>query len=137
MLETDDSSNELRDCLIEPVCDIELPCDQQSFFSKTGLMPSQTDERRRFPRFYFRHAALLKVHSTLPAFPRTATLKRILTRDISRHGLGLLVDQQLFPKERCVLILPNVWCRMIEVTSCRKLRERSFEIGARFLADSC
>jgi hypothetical protein len=135
MLERDDSPNNLPQLLIEPLRGIELPGDQESFFGKTGLIPSQNDERRRFPRFYFRHAALLKVQSTLPAFPREPSLKRILTRDISRQGVGLLVDQQFFPKERCLLILPNVWTRSIEIASCRKLSARCFEVGARFLAD--
>jgi hypothetical protein len=135
MLERDDSPNDLPQLLMEPRCDVELPGDQESFFGKTGPMPSQTDERRRNPRFYFRHAALLKVQSTLPAFPRKVSLKRILTSDISRQGVRLLLDQQFYPKERCLLILPNVWTRSIEIASCRKLCARCFEVGARFLAD--
>jgi hypothetical protein len=136
MLERDDSSNELPQLVIDPQCDVELPVDPESFFGKSGMMPAQNDERRRYPRFYFRHEALLKIQSTLPAFPRQASLKRILTRDISRQGVGLLVDQQFFPKERFLLILPNVWTRLIEITSCRKLSAHSFEVGARFSADS-
>ena len=132
MLANNYGRSDFDEHLTQAPCDIELPYDEDEFFAKSGPMPAVFDDRRQFPRFYYRHQAILKTLSTLPAFPRTSRVKSVYTRDISKHGVGFLFDEQLYPKEVCQLILPDVCTRNIEVTSCRRVRGNCFEIGAQF-----
>lgn len=136
MLANDHGAGDLESLVAEWECGVELPCHADEFFSKCGPMPTFGDERRRYQRFYYRYKALLKLSGSLPAFPRPSQIKAVYTRDVSRDGVGFLFDEQIYPTERCLLILPNRLKRSLSVTYCRRLSMKCYEIGATFLPEA-
>ena len=75
------------------------------FFDKSGPLPPVLDDARRFPRFYYRSCAEVIIHPFCGR-PGTAAVRCfVLTRDLSRNGLSLLHNQQLFPAQRLELLL--------------------------------
>lgn len=112
-------------------CAVDVPREWIDFFSKSGPVPADPHERRRFPRFYLRRRALLEYQTTLGAFERAEAKCCVYTRDLARDGVSFLHVEQLFPNERMRLWLPD---RQFEfhVVRCLRHNERCFEIGASF-----
>src|SRR5262245_55389068 len=94
------------------------------FFAKTGPLPASFDEIRRHPRFYFRSCAEatiqpLSKRGNAPA-PTTCFVR---TRDLSRSGMSLLHNAQLFPGQRIDIILNGESPRALEVVWCQRLAD--------------
>ena len=115
--------NQPDDALGEPV---------DEFFAKSGPLPSSYDEVRRHPRFYFRTCAEAKIR---PVGKQAGTPGEsfVLTRDVSRSGLSLLHNQQLFPGQRLDVILNGEAPRTVEVVWCQRMAPRSYLAGCRFI----
>ena len=103
------------------------------FFSKVGPLPTGQDDIRRFPRYYFRSCAKAKILPP-PGSPQSAPAFRfILTRDLSRSGMGILLTEQLFPGQRMEITLSGQTSRWIEVMWCRRIDDEGFVCGCKFI----
>ena len=102
------------------------------FFAKAGPLPTAWDEARRHPRFYYRAQVQATIHPFRGA-QNPAVQCSVLTRDLSRGGLNVLHTEQLFPGQRIELLLLDGVRRMVEVCWCRRLGNRSYSVGCRFL----
>jgi hypothetical protein len=123
----------LSDELARLPCQVNLPVPVEEFLEKVGRTPRDWDEQRRFSRFYNRGFALLAYEQTFPTLPRPAARFAVYTRDVSREGMGLLHSEQLFPRERMAIVMHDGVPRAFEVVWCRRVQERCYEIGARFV----
>jgi hypothetical protein len=116
----------------------DLPCcvlpqeGEDAFLAKSGPLPTDADDRRQFARFYYRRKAIVKTLPSLPKLAREETLVCVYVRDVSRLGVGFLYNQQLFPGERCLLYIPELGNRCVEVASCRRLEAGCYSIGSFF-----
>ena len=115
-------------------CEAEPPSSWADFFSRHGMTPTCPNDRRRFRRVYFRGTASLEYRQSFPACPRSRARYRVCTKDLSRGGLAFLHSEQLFPRERMSIVLPDGKAHDIEVVRCRRIEPRCFEIGAVFTA---
>ena len=113
----------LNVCLLEPECD---------YFSKTGPLSTAWNEARQFPRFHYRHNVAVRIYPPGDSLG-TPVSRRILTRDISRGGMSL-VHSEPFQIEQCIEIsLPGGLVRCVAVLWCRKIGERCYLAGCRFI----
>lgn len=116
----------------------EVPCcavpaeGEGSFLAKSGPTPTDSGERRRYPRYYYRRKGVVKTVCGLPKLAREESLSCVYLRDISRRGVAFLFDKQLFPGERCLVYIPELGNRLVQVASCRKLQAGCFAIGSCF-----
>jgi hypothetical protein len=112
------------------ICDsIESDAD---FFAKVGPLPKAWDDLRRFPRFYFRSCAEATIHPLAAAESTPPTQCYVLTRDLSRSGLSLMHNAQLFPGQRLDIVLNGQAPRSVEVVWCRRLAPGRYGVGCRF-----
>jgi PilZ domain-containing protein len=103
------------------------------FFAKAGPLPACWDELRRHPRFYYRACAEALIYPLGAGEDTQPGQCFLVTRDLSRGGLSLLHDKQLFPGQRIDILLNSEPARPTEVVWCRRLAARSYVIGCRFL----
>src|SRR5687767_12786671 len=97
------------------------------FFQKTGVMPSVPNDARRHPRFYFRSCADATFH---PLAPGQEPMKCVVvTSDLSRSGMSILHDSQVFPGQKIDLVLGNGSEKCVEVARCRRQKDGTFLIG--------
>jgi hypothetical protein len=103
------------------------------FFAKAGPLPAAFDDVRRHPRFYFRSCA----EATIYPFGRQRDERRcfLLTRDLSRGGVGLIHREQLFPGQQMQITLNEHPPRYAEVMWCRRLSSDSYLCGCRFVPE--
>ena len=100
------------------------------FFGNSGAMPRSFDDQRRFPRFYLRSCADATIY---PLQPNLEPIKCVMvTRDISRGGMGLLHTAQLFPGQRLELVLNGNIHKTLEVVWCRRVADNRYIVGCRF-----
>jgi PilZ domain len=101
------------------------------FYAKSGPLPTAFDEVRRFPRFYYRARVRAVIHplSNKQQTPVTCTL---LARDLSRGGINLVHDQQLFPGQKIDVVLTNGTQRSVVVMWCRRISHGCYSLGCRF-----
>ena len=100
------------------------------FFANSGAMRPAFDDQRRFPRFYFRSCADATIY---PLDPDAEPMKCVVvTRDVSRGGMGLLHTAQLFPGQRLDLVLNDGVSKTLEVVWCRRVAKESYSVGCRF-----
>ena len=135
MLEHNDKSQTLEPPKDKLLCEIKLPDQWREDCKLTGPLPSRLDDRRRFPRFHYRVAAILQCQDSFPKFRRPRELHSIYTTDISRGGLAFLHSQELFPKERVRVSMRGGSPQELEVVRCRYLHDHCFLVGCRFLAE--
>ena len=102
------------------------------FFAKQGPLPSKYDDSRRFPRFYFRTCAEALIYPAAGRQTPASAHCYVLTRDLSRSGLSLLHNAQLFPGQRIDIILNGEPPRLIEVVWCRRIADGRYSAGCRF-----
>src|SRR5262245_52760090 len=74
----------------------KLPCEEEEFFSRTGVAGTVGESRRQYTRIYMREVAVLV---------RGEQCHAIYTKDASPKGVALLTPMQLFPTERIKLLL--------------------------------
>jgi len=120
---------------LEPMSAAPFVETDHEFFELSGPMPTAWKENRRHPRFYYRACAEAIIH---PLGKREggpeATQCFLLTRDLSRGGVGLVHVQQLFPGQRIDVILNGEAPRQVEVVWCRRWTHNRYVAGCRFTA---
>jgi PilZ domain-containing protein len=98
----------------------------------TEPQPTSFHEARRFPRFHDRARIEAAIHP-LGDDPQAPPMRcAMLTRDLSRGGINLLHSDQLFPGQKIEIILDDA-PRWVEVLWCRRLANRCFSAGCRFV----
>jgi hypothetical protein len=100
------------------------------FFSNSGAMPRVFDDQRRFPRFFFRSCADATIYPLQPGLEPTKCV--MVTRDVSRGGMGLVHNAQLFPGQRLDLVLNGTISKSLEVVWCRRVADNSYSVGCKF-----
>ena len=109
-------------------CAVRLPAEiQESFFAQEGMTPTHFDERRRFPRFYFRDKAIIE---------RDGQQFGVYTADLSRVGILLLHSQQLLPCEAIRLLLPSGKVMDLTVRRCRRQGKLCYECGCQIVSQT-
>jgi len=103
------------------------------FFPKAGPAPSNWDDARRFPRFYYRARVKGTIHPLAGSQNQQPTDCVLLTRDVSRGGMNLLHTEQLFPQQRIDMVLKDGSVRPVEVVWCRRIAHRCYSLGCRFI----
>jgi hypothetical protein len=111
--------------------DLHLIESEHEFFAKSGPLPASFNDVRQFPRFYHRASIEARVHAVRPG--STAVECRVLTRDLSRGGMNLLHSEQLFPGQWIDVALCDGSQRRVEVQWCRRLDERCYAAGCKFI----
>jgi len=143
-LQNESGSLRLADAITRLPCKIELPTSWEDFFHQTGPTGSDSEERRQFPRWKNRVLAGLQQRETFPVIARLEQWHSVFLKDISRGGVAFIHSEQLYPLERMRLLLIDELSsrllqkdclRTIEVSWCRRVQMRCFEIGARFVVD--
>jgi hypothetical protein len=109
---------------------LTLPETPAEFFDKAGPLTPSLDDKRRFPRFYFRSVAEATIYP-LRADQEPAHCY-VLTRDLSRSGIGLVHTAQLFPGQRIDLTLNGQEPKRVEVVWCKRQSKDSYFIGCQF-----
>jgi hypothetical protein len=102
------------------------------FFSKSGPLPPSFDDVRRYPRFYFRTVAEATIYPIGKAQQPSDCF--LLTRDLSRSGMSLLHNAQLFPGQRMEVILNGEPPRHVVVVWCKRQSPGNYLIGCKFTA---
>ena len=116
-------------------CNIDLPEEwRDQYFDESGVVSTSFDERRGFARHIYRTKAVLQLETSLPAVPRKTEYVAVYSRDLSKSGVGFLHSEQLYPGEKCHLLLPT-HTMPIDVMSCRKLNTHCYLVGACFNID--
>ena len=102
------------------------------FFKKSGPLPTAFDEDRRYPRFYYRARVQAAIYPP-GRKDQPPALCSVLTRDLSRGGMNLIHNDQVFPGQRIDLVLTDGSPRSVEVMWCRRMAHRCYSIGCRFI----
>jgi hypothetical protein len=102
------------------------------FFAKAGPLPTIFDDARQFPRFYLRGRARAIIFPPHPSQGTEPVHCTVLTRDLSRGGLGIVHVQQLFPRQRVELELGGTLL-VGEIQWCRRLRRHFYLAGCRLV----
>jgi len=108
------------------------PESMEEFFRKSGLLPIPQGDVRRFPRFYFRSVAEATIHPFGKA--QEASQCFLLTRDLSRNGVSLLHNTQLFPGQRLELTLNGQEPRLVVVVWCKLQSPSDYVVGCKFVS---
>jgi hypothetical protein len=136
MLDRGDQGRDLVPWIHSLPCEVVLPLKLRDRFEKTGAGPSMPGDARVSCRVSCRgkiHRAALEYAQTFPVLPRLPAWHGVLTTDLSRHGCGFLHSEPLYPGERMQLVLLTGLRRTIEIAWCRRLDERCFAVGAKFI----
>lgn len=134
MLESHSEKGTVERLLAELPCCVLPPEGEKLYVAKSGVTPTDADDRRRFPRFYFRRKAVVKTFTSMPKLAREERLACVYLRDLSRRGVAFLYDKQLFPGEKCLIFIPELGNRQVDVASCRRLTAGCYTIGSFFSA---
>jgi hypothetical protein len=105
-----------------------------SFFTKTGPLPTKFDEVRRFPRFYYRTCAEITVYPVDPFVQEPEAKAVVLTSDLSRGGVSVLHNAPLVQGQRVEIALNGQPPRPMEVMWSHLLADGRYGIGCRFVA---
>lgn len=97
-----------------------------------GPTPTKTtfSEQRRYVRFRHLARGVIRYEQTYPAIARDGALHAILITNVSRCGIGLLNEEQLFPDERMTVWMSGRGLLRIHVARCHKINDLCYEIGA-------
>jgi len=108
------------------------PVESDAEFQRQGAIArGKWDDARRFPRFAYQTRIEATIH---PLDARQAPqCCAMMTRDLSRGGINLIHSDQLFPGQRIDIVL-NGLLRCVEVMWCRRLANRCYSAGCRFVA---
>jgi hypothetical protein len=135
MLDRNDAQPLAIEAIAALPCEVQLPAGWGAGAAEKGLFASGPDERRGFLRRGLQICAALEYRQTFPSLGRARAWHRVYVVNVSRSGLLLLHSEQLFPKERLVVVLPDGKDVLVEISRCRRIQERCFEVGGRFVVD--
>lgn len=124
----------LEDPIASLPCEVELPPEWRHPSDDKVLFTYRPEDHRRFSRRGLLAIAALQYRQTLPVLRRPNRWHRIYTVNLSQSGLAFLHSEQLFPRERMHILFPGGSDHIVEVARCRRINDRCFEIGARFVA---
>lgn len=122
-----------------PGLEVLLPNELKAFFYETGYTPTTAEEARTNARLRVRSLGdLLFVHTPTVLREglkddRTKRAGKVLIKDLSRGGIGVLYHQQIFPEEQFQIRFQGRLIHAV-VVRCRRLGERCFEIGGRIIS---
>jgi PilZ domain-containing protein len=144
MLELQDESGRLRlaNAITTLQCEIELPESWSDFFDISGMAASSEFDNRRAARWKNRVLAGLLYRTTFSVLPRSEGWHPIYIKDLSHSGAAFIHSEQLYPLERMRILmiddrssrlLQNDCLRTAEVVWCRRVQDKCFEVGARFI----
>lgn len=115
--------------------EVILPEDLKAFFYETGYLPTTAEEARGNARLRVRSIGdLLLTHT--PSVLRSGLADRdkrtgkVLIKDLSRSGIGMLYHTQIFPEEQLQIRFQGRLIHTV-VVRCRRLGEKCYEIGGR------
>jgi hypothetical protein len=114
--------------------DVRLVESDVEFFSKSGPRPLHWNDVRQFPRFYLRSRAEAVVFPLKSQPDVTPQACRVLTSDISRGGMNLMLGQQVFPGQRIDILLASGETRSLKIAWCRRIAEQCYSVGAQFVS---
>lgn len=108
---------------------VRLPPEMSKFFDESGYIATVIGEQRSSARLRVRCEALIHSTYTPPFLMRLEKRARVLVKDLSRSGIGILLHQQMYPTERFWIEL-NYRRLHVTVVRCRKIGDACFEVGA-------
>lgn len=108
---------------------VALPPEMSNFFQEGGYIGTTFDEHRCNARLRVRTEANLRMLYSVPFAKRTSTRGRVLVKDMSRKGIGILFHTQLWPTEKFSLELHGRLVIAV-VVRCRKIGPNCYETGA-------
>ena len=118
--------------------EIILPEELKSFFYESGYLPTTAEESRGNARLRVRSVGEMLHRRTPPALllglaERGRRTGKVLIKDLSRSGIGLLFHTQIYPQERLQIRFQG---RLIDTVfvRCRRLGECCYDIGGRIMA---
>ena len=117
-------------------CYLKPPDELSPLLERSGPAPTQPDDGRQQRRLrcgsiYYR--AAMRCAQSLPAIAREAHWYVVYITDIAKCGCGFLHFEQLYPGERCELVLGNGIRVAAEVRWCRRIDENCFAVGSEFI----
>jgi hypothetical protein len=88
------------------------------------------DELRRFPRYPVQATIDATIYPLDSSWPPVRC--EMMTRDLSRGGINLLHSEQLYPGQKIDIVVDSS-SRRVEVVWCRRITNRCFSAGCRFV----
>jgi hypothetical protein len=127
---------------LEPIqiegLEVILPGNLKAFFYESGYLPTTAEEARTNARLRVRSIGdILMKH--VPGRLRGELKERdkragkVLIKDLSRTGIGVLYHLQVFPEEQFQLRFQGRLINAV-VVRCRRLGEKCYEIGGRIVS---
>ncbi len=117
---------------------VQLPADLKSFYEEHGYLPPSTFEDRSNARLRVRSEGSIRFLNSPNGLrgiedERPEEMGRVLIKDLSRNGIGILYHEQVFPEEQFQIVFQQ---RQLDVLAvrCRRLNEACYEIGGQVLA---
>ncbi len=107
---------------------VQLPAEMSRFFQEAGYLETVFCELRGQARLRVRCQSELESDFVPPFLGIKKRRAKVLIKDLSRSGLGLLSHEQLWPGE-------TFWVELhgrrlhVRVVRCRKLAHACFEVG--------
>lgn len=113
---------------------VQLPEELRAFYRESGYHPTTVSEHRSNARLRVRREAEIRFIFTPPALLAWADLPnrdtgRVLIKDLSKTGIGILYHQQIYPEERIQVAFQGRLIHAVAVR-CRHLADACFETGA-------
>lgn len=107
---------------------VHLPAHMAGFFEEAGYLETVYCELRGQARLRVRCESILESESVPPFLGIQKRLAKVLIKDLSRSGVGLLSHEQLWPGETFRVQLHGRQL-LVRVVRCRKLADACFEVG--------
>lgn len=127
---------------LEPIAiaglEVILPDNLKAFFYESGYLPTTTEEGRTNARLRVRSIGDILLMQT-PSVLRFGLMERarragkVLIKDLSRTGIGVLYHQQIYPVEQFQIRFQGRLINAVAVR-CRRLGEKCYETGARIVS---
>lgn len=132
----------INQCALDPIAvaglEVVLPEELKAFFYETGYQPTTAEEARGNARLRVRSLGdILMIHT--PSMlrcglqERTKRAGKVLIKDLSRSGIGILYHQQIYPEEQFQIRFNGRLINAIAVR-CRRLGPKCYETGGRIVS---
>lgn len=112
---------------------VQLTSGLKQSLQRKGPVPTVDNDKRQFVRFYCSARGILYCRQSLPAIFRATSEYLVLVTNLSRGGLCFVHQDQLFPRERLSVWVESKRKLDIEITRCRMINEKCYEVGAKFV----
>ena len=127
---------------LEPIqvagLEVILPDNLKAFFYESGYLPTTAEEARTNARLRVRSIGDILMMQT-PSMLRFGLMERnrragkVLIKDLSRTGIGVLYHQQIYPEEQFQIRFQGRLINAVAVR-CRRLGEKCYETGGRIVS---